>query len=448
MNRTERDQLRRVEGRMRRTVCSFDIGGDSGGSQPSPDPLIGQAAYMNAQTAQQMAHIGEQMSQDQIAREQQYDPILLQQLGLQTQIAQTNADRSGQQWQDYINTYRPIEQQAAQDAQNWDSQSNLDKAGQDAAAVAARDNAAATASATRNATAMGANPNSGRFAGMNAGLALAGAANMTNAQNTAMDRRRAQAIGLRQNAINVGRGLPATALSADQVGLGASGTAVGTATTAINAPANAQNMALPWYSGSMQGNSSAGNLMLGQYQGQLSGWGQQMNYNAQQASGLGSFLGAGLGAIGNAGGISQFFASSEELKTDKEPVDGEEVLVGLRAIPVESWNYKRGAGDGGSHVGPYAEDVRAQFGDKAAPGGKVLDAISMHGLALAAVKALDKKVEKLASKKSRVLGLEEQMGDRDTEPTQPARKKTDAEWRQIMRDRGQSGGLEMIGTGR
>ena len=63
--------------------------------------------------------------------------------------------------------------------------------------------------------------------------------------------------------------------------------------------------------------------------------------------------------------------------------------------PVSSWRYKDGQGDGGAHVGPMAQNVRKTMGETAAPDGKQIDLISMNGISMAAIAALDKKVGRL-----------------------------------------------------
>jgi hypothetical protein len=126
---------------------------------------------------------------------------------------------------------------------------------------------------------------------------------------------------------------------------------------------------------------------------------QTSAYNAGQQSGsdslggLGSLIGAGVKAYSAymTGGAS-LAASSKELKTDKKPISESVALMGLERIPVEQWDYKKGVEDGGTHVGPYAEDVQKEFGDGAAPDGKAIDLVSMNGITIAALKGLAKKV--------------------------------------------------------
>jgi hypothetical protein len=91
--------------------------------------------------------------------------------------------------------------------------------------------------------------------------------------------------------------------------------------------------------------------------------------------------------------------SSKEFKEGKRTLDKDKVLAGVRRLSVESWKYKKGIADEGKHIGPYAEDVQREFGDSVAPGGKVIDMISMFGVNLAAMQALASKVEALEGKR-------------------------------------------------
>ncbi len=105
-------------------------------------------------------------------------------------------------------------------------------------------------------------------------------------------------------------------------------------------------------------------------------------------------------AVGTVGGaLLAAFLSDKNAKTGKKRVNDEAALQAVRKIPVSSWRYKPGQGDGGAHIGPMAQDVQAAAGDKAAPGGMAIDMISANGLNLAAIRALDKKVTQLEQRK-------------------------------------------------
>ena len=136
----------------------------------------------------------------------------------------------------------------------------------------------------------------------------------------------------------------------------------------------------------------AGRTMLGNGLSTIAGL-QSSNYNTQlsQPSDL-----AALGQL--AGAAYGIYKSSKKLKTDKKHVDGKKVTEGLQRIPVDAWKYKKGVADGGKHVGPYAEDVQREFGDKAAPGGKKIDLISMNGIALAVGKNNANRLDRIERK--------------------------------------------------
>lgn len=89
--------------------------------------------------------------------------------------------------------------------------------------------------------------------------------------------------------------------------------------------------------------------------------------------------------------------SDENAKENIAPVNPDAALEGLRKVPVSEWNYKPGEGDSGSHVGPMAQDVNAQFGDAAAPGGKQIDLVTENGIKTAAIQALADKVDGLTA---------------------------------------------------
>jgi len=85
--------------------------------------------------------------------------------------------------------------------------------------------------------------------------------------------------------------------------------------------------------------------------------------------------------------------SSKRLKTDKTPVDDEEVLEVVERLPVETWRYRPGLGLASEerHIGPYAEDM-ATLG---LSDGLTINPVDVAGLGLAAVKGLAKRVARL-----------------------------------------------------
>lgn len=133
--------------------------------------------------------------------------------------------------------------------------------------------------------------------------------------------------------------------------------------------------------------------------GQLYG---QAAQNAQSDSGLmgalGTVAGAFVGGPMGAAAGKALFSSDENAKTDIKPVTDEQALKAVEKTPVSTWKYKKGEGDGGEHAGPMAQMVNKTMGEKAAPGGKVVDLISMNGVTMAGMAALSRKVDKLSKK--------------------------------------------------
>lgn len=215
----------------------------------------------------------------------------------------------------------------------------------------------------RRLTALGVNPNSGRFLAANRGvgnaesLAVAGAANMARRQSFAQDEAKSEAM--RAGVLNIGRGMavnPATSMGLSN-NAGSSG-----------------------FQGAMSGYGQQGSLLNTDYQNRMQAW------QANQGM-LGSLFG-GLGALAGA-----FIPSSKDYKEGKKPAKGS--LDKIRKMPVEEWSYKEGVADGGAarHVGPYAEDFKAATGKG---DGKSIPVQDLMGLTLGAIKELDQKVSRLA----------------------------------------------------
>jgi hypothetical protein len=91
--------------------------------------------------------------------------------------------------------------------------------------------------------------------------------------------------------------------------------------------------------------------------------------------------------------------SSRTTKENFAPIDGEDLLTRLGAVPVSTWNYINEAG-GVRHIGPMAEDFHAAFGlgpDSASIGVQDLASVS-----LAAVQALEARTRALMAEKEQL----------------------------------------------
>lgn len=304
-----------------------------GGKAPKPDKNIGIAAMKSAETGE--ALLGWMQDQAKITNEWAAD------------------DRARE-----VEVFRPLQDAFIEEANTWDSAARKNEAGQQAVADVRQQVANTEAGRVRQAMAMGIDPRSARFnaggreASLNAGLAAAGA------QNVARRRIEQEAEAKRANAINMGSGLAVNP-----------GTSMGLSNGALQAGG----------AGAMSGYGQQGSLLNTQYNQQLQSW--QANQNSMSSM---------MGGLGTVAGI---MLSDQNAKTDKKPLPEGEALGAIRKMPVEKWRYKPGRGDGGEHVGTYAQDFTKATGQG---DGKTIDVISAIGVTMGAIRDLDKKVDKMA----------------------------------------------------
>ncbi len=72
-----------------------------------------------------------------------------------------------------------------------------------------------------------------------------------------------------------------------------------------------------------------------------------------------------------------------------------QALDAIKKTKIYKWFYKDGQGDGLEHSGPMAQDVNKNMGEDAAPGGTKIDLTTMNGNNMAAIQALDQKLEQV-----------------------------------------------------
>jgi hypothetical protein len=120
----------------------------------------------------------------------------------------TQAQIAQDQWNDYKTNFQPLESKFVGQANNWTSPQNYDKAAGDAAATVNAQFGAAKDSLARTP---GMDPSSGAYQAGMTGLGLQQAASSAAAQNTARQNVQNQGIAMQENALSLGKGLPATA---------------------------------------------------------------------------------------------------------------------------------------------------------------------------------------------------------------------------------------------
>jgi len=278
-----------------------------------------------AEASAEAARIQAGLGREQLAfAKQQYDrsaPIL-------EGIARQQVDAQNEQMaqaRDYYNyqrdTYRPLERSIVQDAQRMNTEAYRNELASQAAADAGRAFGISQQQNQRAMASMGANPNSGRFAGMQnaSGLqqAAARAATMTGTRTQAQQMGYARQL----DAAGLGRGLA-----------GASAAAYGGATGAGAAAGQSAQSAGQNYMGNMA--IGAGTIGAGQKM-QLQGLGNVLNNQTQTyINTSGSFLGD-LGGI--MGGAASLYTAFSDRKIKENIV---EVGVDQRtALTLYEFNY-------------------------------------------------------------------------------------------------------------
>lgn len=241
-------------------------------SPPPPDPLIGQSAAANAEIGQQQVDLAKQQMAWNQTRAAAQDPLIAKIAQQQITSADTNTARADDQWNQYKTLFQPVENQMVADATNFDSpERQAAMAGQAGADVTSAYSGALDSN-QRNMERMGVNPNSGKFAAINNETNIAQAKDTAGAMNNARQGVINQGLALRQGVAQFGRNMPNTGLAADSLALNGGNAAVSNMATGAGINNAGVNTAGGLFGGAANSNSSAGQLGLGQYQGQLNAW--------------------------------------------------------------------------------------------------------------------------------------------------------------------------------
>jgi hypothetical protein len=359
-------------------------------SAPAPDPGIGLAAQQNAAIAKETLDYYKAKDAEMKPYTDKAIQMALDQAQVQTETAKKQNDMADETYQYTKDTFRPLEQKIATDALGYDTAERRDSEAAQAQADIGSAGDAMRTTLAREVASRGGDVNSGNFtaalsnAGVRETAAKAGAGNQA--------RKNVEAVGAAKlaDAASLGRNIASTNATQTQLGINAGNSAVGNAQVPGQIGLS-QSAAMNGAAGTaIQGNSSSGNLLLGQYQAQNSAGNNSGAWGA-----LGSVAGQALGGPVGGALATKFITSDKNAKKNIKPISGKMSLEAVRKTPVSKWDYKKGRGDSGSHIGPMAQDVKKSLGDASAPGGKKIDLISLNGHTMAAVQQLDKSVTEL-----------------------------------------------------
>ena len=261
--------------------------------------------------------------------------------------AQTEQMTQAREYYDYLkNTFRPIEQGLAREAEAFNTEAYREQLAQKAAADAAQAFQSAQGVTMREAARRGVNPASGAFgaAQRNTGLALAAA--QAGGMNQARQQAEQTGWARRLDVTGLGRGLSGASTAAYSGATGAGTSAVGTAA----APGT------QYMQGLQQAGSTYGTILNS----------QTSAYNAgmSQSDPLASIVGMGVGAyVGGFGGAAGKAAGSDiRLKQNIERVGFDE----RTQLPIYEFEYKDNPGE--RFRGVMAHEVEAKYPDAVVTG--------------------------------------------------------------------------------
>jgi hypothetical protein len=288
---------------------------------------------------------------------------------------------------DYANynktTFRPLEQGIVRDAATFDSEANQAKAAGLALADVNQGFSSAREQNTRAMSRMGVNPSSGRSLAMGNQTAIAQAAAQAGAMTKARSDTQLQGYARKMDAANMGRGLASSQATSAGVALSQGNSAVANGMQSGNINAQGNQIMTQGYAGAQSGMAGAGSTY-----GNIASIEQKAGDNSAIWGALGGVAGAYLGK-----------PSDKNIKNSRKKISGKASLDQIKNLPSnESWRYNKGsiADDGGkTHQGHMAQDVNRVMGEKAAPGGKVINLEVMASAGLAAIKEVAKGQQKL-----------------------------------------------------
>ena len=318
------------------------------GKSSPPPPDYTPLAEASAESARIMGKLGD----DQLAfAKQQYDRSqpLLERVANQQMAAQSEQMAQARDYYNYQqDTFRPVERGLVADAQRFNTDAYANELASKASADAGLAFGQVQAQNQRASRSMGANPNSGMYAGMQQASGLALAANRANAMTNARTQADQMGYARRLDAVGMGRGL-AGASSAAYGGANQAGTMAGG-----NAQSAGQN-----YMGNM---GAAGNTYNAGFNTQMSGLGSILNSQSEMYVNAGKDNAAMIGAVAGAGAkmYTGGFGSDERVKENIVDVGVDQ----RTALTLYEFNYKERFGDPNiRYRGVMAQEVELSYPD-------------------------------------------------------------------------------------
>jgi hypothetical protein len=356
----------------------LDLFGKGGGEAPgAPDSRLIES------------HIKSMGLQDQITQQlldQQKDaaPLIREQMRFGLDSSKKAYDQS-QEDRKWMLTRRGnlsgLQDRMVADANNFNTEARREALAAEAGADVATAFDAQQRQMQRDMERRGVNPNSGAATAMRTAAALEQAKASAGAQNNARRAARQEGFAMTDRASNALSGYPAMSAGMTGAGAGFGTGAVGVA----NAGAAGMNSGLT-AAGSLAGAMGANATGMYGAQSNFNLGGAKLNMQSDMNNN------ALWGQLGQAGMYAAMAYSDAKMKHRVRGLQRGEALAMIEDIePGKEWQYSDDSpsADGGKrHIGPMAQDVQRVAGDAVAPGGEMIDLVSLNGINMAATKDL------------------------------------------------------------
>lgn len=282
--------------------------------------------------------------------------------------------------------FQPLEDKVVADAQNYDTPERRQQAAAEAQASVEKAYGSAQDGLARTLARNGTSVNSGRSLALMQDAALSKAKAVTGATSDATRNVEQQGYARKMDAVGLGKGVIGNQATQQQIATTTGNAAVGSAGAGVNAAQSGAAMMGQGFGTALQGQGQAGNL-----------YGQAASLQ-QSASNANTAL---FGSLGTAAGM--FMSDAAKKRKTGKPANTASMLEQIERTPVDQgWQYdptKGGVDDGGQpHDGPMAQNVRRTMGDAVAPGGKVIDLVSMNGRLMGGMQELAKRLKAVEQK--------------------------------------------------
>jgi hypothetical protein len=250
-----------------------------------------QAAQLDAQTSKDQLDWAKQQYADQAP----YTKAFMQSAA-DAQDAETQSAKEAQDY--YKSTYQPIETQFAQQAQGWNTPARAaSEAGRAEADVASSFDQQRTA-ALSSLEGYGIDPSQTRYGALDLGTRISQAAATASAGTQSRLNTEATGLALEGEAINTGRGYPSQVAQSYSTATGSGSQGVTAGLNTSSTYGNMMGSPTQWSGLANQSLAGAANTMNMGFNNQMAGFNANAGIAANQSSGIGGLVGAGIVAGG------------------------------------------------------------------------------------------------------------------------------------------------------